>query len=801
MRVPLKWLADYVDVSLPTKELAHRLTMAGLAVERIESSGGDWEGISVGLVTAVDPHPNADRLRLTTVELGGGERMTVVCGAPNVAAGQKVAFARTGARLIDGHTGESTVLKSAVIRGVESAGMVCSEKELGISDEHTGILVLPDDAPVGMPLAQYMGDTILDVDVTPNRPDCLSMMGIAREVAALSGTSACEPDISYPEEGLAIAGRASVEIADPDLCSRYVATLVEDVKIGPSPAWMQERLIAAGMRPINTVVDITNYVMLELGQPLHAFDFERLGEGKVVVRRARPGEAMTTLDDVERALTPEMLVIADARVAVALAGVMGGADSEVTEGTTTVLLESANFNPLSIRRTAARLRARSEASARFEKGLSPELTVVAARRATKLMVELAGGRSARGIIDVYPRKAGKVRMEVPRERLHKVLGVDLPISRVRGVLISLSFSCRWVSPDRYVVGVPYWRTDVHIPDDVVEEVARIIGYDQLPVRNLGGEVPPVIPQPLCELRERCRDLLAAAGMQEVITYPLLTMEALGHVLSPEDLALHPPLRVANPMSVELEHLRTSLRASLLQALAANLRHHEGEVAIFEAARVYLGPGDELPDEREYVAAAIGGRREDRWSRHSEESVDFYDAKGYLEQLLNGLGVEATFAEGESFAFVPGRTAEVQIGDRVVGVLGQVHPRVAAAFEIAQDVYLFEVLLDELLPFVGGPRHYESIPRFPPVVQDIATVVDEGVPAGRVQAIIEQTRLVRRARLFDVYTGEQVGKGKKSLAFSVTYQSPDHTLTDEEVARAQRGILERLKREVGAALRG
>jgi phenylalanyl-tRNA synthetase beta chain len=382
-----------------------------------------------------------------------------------------------------------------------------------------------------------------------------------------------------------------------------------------------------------------------------------------------------------------------------------------------------------------------------------------------------------------------------------VLGVDLPISRVRGVLRSLGFSCRWVSPDRYVVGVPYWRTDVHIPDDVVEEVARIVGYDQLPIRSLGGEVPAAVPQPLRELRERCRDLLAAAGMQEVITYSLLTQEALERVLSPEDLAAHPPLRVANPMSAEMEYLRTSLRASLLQALAANLRHGEGGVAIFEAARVYLRRDDELPDERECVAAVISGRREDRWGHPSEDSVDFYDAKGYLEQLLNGLGVEAILAEAESFALVPGRTAEVRIGDRVVGVLGQVHPRVTAAFDIAQDVYLFEVVLDEVLPLVGGPRHYESIPRFPPVVQDIAVVVEEGVPAGRVQAIIEQARLVGRVRLFDVYTGEQVAKGKKSLAFSVAYQSPDHTLTDEEVARGQRGILERLKREVEATLRG
>ncbi len=801
MRVSLRWLTDYVDLSLPAGELAHRLTMAGLGVDTIESSGGDWEGISVGLVTSVDPHPNADRLRLATVELAGSERMTVVCGAPNVAAGQKVAFARTGARLIDGHTGQPTVLKPAVIRGVESAGMVCSEKELGISDEHTGILVLPEEAPVGAPLDQYMGDSILNVDVTPNRPDCLSMMGVAREVAALSGGAAREPDTTYPEEGEPIEGQASVEIADSDLCSRYVATLIEGITIGPSPPWMQERLIAGGMRPINNVVDITNYVMLELGQPLHAFDFARLGNAKIIVRRATPGEKLLTLDDTERALTPDTLVIADAEVPVALAGVMGGLDSEVTESTTTVLLESANFNPVSIRRTAMRLRARSEASSRFEKGLSPELTVVAARRATKLIVELGGGRAARGIIDVYPRKAREVTIELPRDRLRRVLGVDLPASRVREVLTSLGFSCHSEGTRRYTVGVPYWRTDVHIADDVVEEVARIVGYDQLPTSNLGGQVPPVLPQPLRDLRERARDLLASAGMQEVITYSLTTLEALQRVLAPEELAAHPPLRTANPLSADLEFLRTTLRASLLQTIANNLRHWEGEIALFEAARVYLRAGEDLPQEQEHVVGAVSGRREDRWGRPTDEGVDFYDAKGYLEELLSGLGVTPIFVEADLFGMVPGRTAQVQVEGRIIGVLGQVHAQVAAAFDIERDVYLFEVVLDELLPCVGGLRHYEPVPRFPAVVQDIALVVEQGVPAGRVQAIIEQAPLVRRAELFDVYAGQQVGADKKSLAFSVSYQAPDHTLTDQEVARAQRAILERLKREVGATLRG
>src|SRR3990170_3776868 len=474
--------------------------MAGLEVETIEHVGGppqaeDEQLVTVGRVVSVDPHPNADRLVLATVDYGGAEPQTVVCGAPNVAAGQKIAFARAGATLIDGRTGKPAVLKPASIRGVESAGMVCSERELGLSEEHEGILVLPDDAPVGTPLAEYLGDAILDMDVTPNRPDWLSMLGIAREVAALAGAGATrEPEHTYSEADDPAAQRLAVEIADPDLCYRYVASIIEGVKIGESPKWMQERLIAGGMRPISNVVDITNYVMLELGQPLHAFDYDKIGGHKIVVRRAREGEVLRTLDGVDRPLTSDMLVIADANVPVALAGVMGGAGSEVTEQTATILLESATFHATNNRRTATRLKLRSEASTRFEKGLSPELALVASQRATKLLVELAGGRALHGAVDCYPAPAPEVRIDLRRKRLHQVLGV----------LPSLGFACRWEPPEHYHVRVPYWRTDVRIEDDLAEEVARVVGYEQIPAKGLGGDVPPVEPQPLHDLRERLR---------------------------------------------------------------------------------------------------------------------------------------------------------------------------------------------------------------------------------------------------------------------------------------------------------
>ncbi len=813
MRASLKWLREYVDLRLPPEELAERLTMAGLAVDAIVRTG-DWgPEIRVAHVAAVEPHPNADRLRLATVDVGGGETHRVVCGAPNLAAGQKVAFATVGAHVRDGHTGKPSVLKPATIRGVESAGMVLSERELGLSEDHEGIVVLPADAPVGTPLADVIGDVILELSVTPNRPDWLSVLGIAREAAALTGVEVREPSREYAAAGASIRGRAKVQIAAPELCSRYVATVIEGVKLGPSPQWMQERLTALGQRPINNVVDVTNYVMLELGQPLHAFDYDHVAGHHITVRRGRQGERFTTLDGEERPLTPDMLVIADENGAVALAGVIGGLESEVTDRTVNILLESANFSGPNIRRTSAALKARSEASARFEKGLPAELAAVASQRATKLLVEICGGRALQGAVDVYPGKAREVRIEVTRERIKQVLGIDPTTSKVRETLGGLGFSARWVPPDRYVVRVPYWRTDVNIADDVVEEVARVIGYDKIPAEQLAGHIPAPITQPLRDVRERTRDLLAESGMQEVITYSLTTLQALAKVLPKEDLALYPPYRVANPVSAEHEYLRPTLRASVLQTLGSNLRFQEGPVALFESARVYLRPEESAsaadapegeharPVEREHVCGVISGHRYDRWGRPSGEPLDFFDAKAYVEDLLRGFGARAEYAAASEHALAPGRTAEVRVEGKRVGVLAQVHPDVAASFDIEQEAFLFELVLDDLLPFASERRTLRDVSRFPAVEQDLALIVDVTTAAGDVQRAIESATLVRRAAVFDVYAGGQVPAGKKSIAFAVAWQAEDHTLTDEEVARAQRKLVERLRREFGAELRG
>ena len=808
MLVSLKWLRDYVDLpdDLDVDAFAERLTIASAEVEGVERVGGwDRELVTVGAVLSVDPHPNADRLVLATVEYGAGEPQTVVCGAPNVAAGQRIAFAREGAELIDARNGEPAKLKRAKIRGVESSGMVLSERELGLSEEHEGILELPADAPVGVALADYLGDVVLDLHTWPNRADMMSMVGIAREVAALSGAELRLPDDGHAEDGGTVEDVAAVEIADPDLCARYLATVVEGVRIGPSPRWLQERLRAAGQRPISNVVDVSNYVMLEWGNPLHAFDADRI-RGTIVVRLARDGERLTTLDGEDRALQDDTLLITDDSGPIALAGVMGGIDSEVSAATTNVLLEAAQFDPASIRRTSTRLRLRSEASSRFERGLSPELAARASRRATKLLVEVCGGTARAGFVDVYPRPWQQASVTLERERLDRVLGFHVPSDEVESALGALGFEVArgdGGSGERFVVGAPWWRTDVAIPDDLAEEVVRIAGYDRLPATTVSGRIPPHEGAPLPELRDRVRRALAAAGLQEVISYSLTTEEVLRRVQPADELEANPPLRVRNMLSSEHEVLRTSLRHSLLETVDSNLRAGADEVAIFEAGRVYQPRRDgsgPLPDERELVAGALCGVERDRWGSALERPLDFFDGKGVLEELADRLAVVFEFSPHEEHALLAGRTARLAVGGTPVGVLGEVHPATLEAFEIAHPVALFELDLAALLGAVPERRAAAAVSRFPAVEQDLALVVDEGVPAGALQALIEESRLVAAARVFDVYRGEQLPEGRKSIAFAIRYQALDRTLTTEDANREQARILQRLEREHGAQQR-
>ena len=799
MKIPLKWLQEYIDITLPPAELAERLTMAGIEVKGIQVIGGNWENVLVGQIVVVSPHPNADRLHLPTVDLGT-EQQTVVCGAPNLKVGDKVAFARLGAQLIDGHSGQMVRLESAKIRGVVSSGMVCSEKELGISDNHEEILVLPAEAAVGTPLADCLGDVIFDLDITPNRPDCLSVIGVAREVAALSGQGLHLQEIEYEEAPLPIERQISVEIAAPDLCPRYCASLITGVKIAESPKWLQQRLLACGMRPINNVVDITNYVMLEYGQPLHAFDYQQIRGKKIIVRRAANKEIVVTLDGLERALSEDMLVIADEEGAVAIAGIMGGAESEVAQETTSILLEAASFSPASIHCTGRVLQLPSEACMRFERGISPELTLPALRRATQLLMQLVGGKAAKGLVDVYPGKKEREAILLSASQVERVLGVEFSLDQIVRTLVSLGFECKAASTSEVRVTAPYWRSDIHQAVDLIEEVARIIGYDKIPTTMLSQPLPRQNPEPILGLNQRVRDSLIGYGFQEVITYSLTGLDMLNKLL-PEPHPLEPvPLRMANPMTVDQEYLRPNLRANLLAALSANRKHEDGDIRLFELGRVYLPRHNDLPHEPEVLCGILSGPRFEKSWQGGDESLDFYAAKGVVESLLNQLGVSASFEECGDESLYPSKQASIVMADGKVGVFGELHPEVAEAFEILGAVYLFEINLTALLPYTIGHKMFQPIPRFPAIVRDMALIVDAGISHQRMLDIIKGFPLVNQVILFDVYTGEQVPRAKKSLAYKIAFQSPAHTLTDDEVNKVQQQILDRLSHDLGATLR-
>ncbi len=799
MKIPLSWLKQYVDVDMPAQELAHRLTMAGIEVGEVDVIGG-WTEIFVGHVVDVRPHPNADRLRLCVVSTGA-EEMEVVCGAPNVAADQNICFAKVGANVYNTHTERHETLEAAKIRGVESQGMICSAIELGLGDDHDGIIVLPDDAPVGAPLDDYLGDIVLDLELTPNRLDCLSVLGVAYEVGAIIGKKVTEPEVSYQESGKPIAEQVNIRVADPDLCRRYTASLLQGVKIGPSPQWLQDSLTKAGLRSINNVVDVTNFVMLEYNQPLHSFDYDLIKDATVIVRRARVGEKLTTLDDVERKLTTENLVIADTNDAIGLGGVIGGANSEISDNTVNVLLESATFNGMNNRETAQSLDLRTEATLRFEKGLRAELAPIALRRATGLIQEVAGGTVAPGIIDILSDEGADAPVvPLTSAKIARMLGMEVDLKQAQETLTSLGFTWEPDGDAALKVTVPYWRNDVTIEEDLVEEVVRTIGYESVPTTMLSSPIPFQQPVPIMGLRNKIQDMLASAGIQEVINYPLVTLQQLEHVeqLDPDAL----PLRVANPMSSDREYLRTTLRASVLGTLATNQSHSAGPFRLFEAGRTFWPREEDLPEERETIAGVLAGLRHEPSWLEDENAMDFYDAKGVVELVMDRLGVAATYEPSEDKTFHPGRCAVIKASDAVVGMVGEVHQLVMERLGLeSPQVAFFELYLEPIL--AGLPesqRNFESLPRYPSATRDLALVMPSDVSAGHVTQLITRHRGVHHAELFDIYAGENIAEGFKSLAFHVYFQARDRTLTNEEVNKSLNGLLITLERELNVTLR-
>jgi phenylalanyl-tRNA synthetase beta chain len=834
VKVPLSWLKDYVDIAVSVEELAERLTLAGLEVETIEYIGlpqaelpWDPEKIVVGEVRSVRPHPNADRLVLVEVAYGSPETEVVVTGAPSLLEREggsdlhlKVAFAMEGAQLYDGHAEgkEVMTLRKVQIRGVPSRAMVSSEKELGLSEEQVDILYLPDDAPIGMPLAGYMGDAVLEFDIKGPFADLNSILGVAREAAALLDVplkrDVLEVLQRHPAELSTDPDFLALEIADAELCPRYSAVFIEDVEVKPSPFWMQARLRRAGVRPISNIVDVTNYVMLELGQPLHAFDYDllrpRSGEERpaIIVRRAESGEQMRTLDGTMRTFDEDMLLITDGGGPVAVAGVMGGEESEVSEGTVDVLLESANFDYLNVRRTSRELGLMTESGQRFGRQVDPELTVRAAARAAYLMADLADGKVAPVIGDLYPGRQPQREIQFDPDRAARILGVEIPLNEIIHILSSLEFEVtERIEPEgTLMVTVPSHRRDVTRPADLIEEIGRIWGYDRFPTTLMRDELPPQRENARLKGAEQVRDLLTGCGLDEVITYSLVSFEDEGR-LHPGASRPDPDsyLQLRNPLSSEQDTLRQTLLPSLLNTTRQNLRFID-RVAIFEIGRIYVPvEGQTLPDEPRRLGIVMTGPREERsWLDHQDRTqMDFFDLKGVVEALLTRLKVDGTFKPGQHDAFHPGRCARVSVGGEEVGVMGELHPLVRAAFELPeQPVCASEFDLDALLEPWGAPQEMIPLSAHPPVYEDLAVVVDEEIPAVHVRDLIRQAGmpLLRSITLFDVYRGAQVGSGKKSLAYRLTYQAEDRTLTDEEVAQLRDRIVSQLEEELGATLR-
>jgi phenylalanyl-tRNA synthetase beta chain len=838
MKVPLNWLRDYVELTLPVAKLAGRLTLAGLEVAGVrvlglpvpeglrvkaEEAGPVWaaDKVVVARVLKVEKHPNADKLRLATLDYGAKEPKLVVTGAPNLAvgdSGQKVILGLPGTVYFDGHVSpkELKELKPSKLRGIPSDSMVMSEFELGISDEHEGIIILEDDVPVGTPLAEFMGDVVLELDVTPNLARCLSLIGVAREVAALTGHSVRLPLHQAETTGEAAQGQVRVEIEDPKLSARYAAMLLKGVTIGPAPGWMQRRLTYAGMRPISNIVDVTNYVMLEWGQPLHAFDFDVLvkragGKAPVItVRPARASEVLTTLDSVKRELTPDMLVIADAAGPVALAGVMGGAETEVTPRTKNVLLESANFHFVSIRRTMKALNLPSEASIRFSRGIHPELVRPAAERAAELMRQHAGAKVCRGVVDTYPAPLPPQVVLLTMAEVRRVLGMDMPVEEATRILEALEFRVEREGPEALRATVPPHRLDVQAgAADLIEDLVRIHGYDRLPATLLADQLPRQHANVPLAFEEHVRDILVSAGLQEVITYALTTTQ--------REAPLGPPeaeyVTLLNPVSQDRVVMRHSVLAGVLEVARENLKH-TADVRLFELGPVYLPrAGEKLPDEPRRLALVLTGRRrEEFWEDSSTgaasgaaQALDFFDLKGVVEALAADLHLpEVSYRPSQAKYLHPGRAAELVVAGKVVGHFGQMHPRVAEAYELGdRDVLAGELDVEALQAAVPSRYTYTPIPRFPAALRDIAVVVEDSVTAERLEAEIRAAGgdLLRGVRLFDLYRGSSIPPGTKSLAYALTYQAEDRTLTDKEVDRAHKKIEDRLKHVLKAQIRG
>jgi phenylalanyl-tRNA synthetase beta chain len=799
MRLSLNWLKEFVDLTVPAAVLADKLTMAGLEVEALEEVKPQFAGVVVGRVDRVERHPRADRLQMAQVD-DGRRTYRVACGAPNVQAGRLYPFAPPGAVILG-----SRKIEAVKLRGELSEGMLLAEDELGISADHVGLMEIPQDLPVGRDLAAalQLADVVLEVAVTPNRPDCLSILGLAREVAALLHQPLRHPEVEVAPIPAPGEAAARVTILDPLHCPRYAARLVVELEVRPSPFWLRRRLEVSGLRSINNLVDVTNYVLLEFGQPLHAFDFDRLAGGQIVVRLPSPGEvsgAFVTLDGQSRPLDAETLLICDAAKPVALAGIMGGLESEVTQETRRVLIESAYFNPRTIRRTAKRLGLSSEASYRFERGVDPEGVIHALERAAQLMVELGEGRTPAPHLDVYPTPQVHPRLALRVSRTNAVLGTDFSAEKISGLLERLHLPTVVLDEENLAVQVPSFRGDLEREIDLIEEVARLSGFEAIPVTLPRGKVATPRPPAAVRLREQVKQLLLGMGFYECLTYSFQS-ERL-RALVPDDPAPISTLALANPLSEEQGVMRVSLLTGLLETLRRNTLKQIMDVRLFELSKVFIPvPGADLPREEQRLAGVMYGSREEPTWLAEKAEVDFFDLKGAVEALLSGLMIPEV-------SFLPdGLPPYLRLGARVysrgqeLGALGELQPEIGEKMDLPGSIYVFDLRFEALAKQAELPL-FTPLPRYPAVYLDLALVVSGAVPAARVtQALYEHGRpWLVEARLFDVYTGDPIPPGKRSLAFRLAYRDPERTLTDELVHEHHQRMIRELQEELGAELR-
>lgn len=811
MQVSIKWLKDYIDFTETPEQLADKLTMAGIPVENVVDPGEGLEKVVTGRIEKLEPHQNSDHLQICTMNVGLAENIIIVTGAQNVAEGQVVPVAMVGAHLPNGMK-----ISKGKLRGVASNGMLCSAQELKLDleklpeEQKTGIFILPSDTPVGIPAKDVLGlnDVVLEFELTANRADCFSVFGLVREIAAITGNKPHFPEIKVNEDdNTKLNDIFSVEIADPDLCSRFSTRMLKNVKIGPSPEWMQQRLEGAGIRSINNVVDVTNFVMIELGHPMHAYDYDKITGKKLIARRAIEGEELHTLDDTSRKAKGEMLVIADSEKAAGLAGIMGGFETEITDTTTTVVLESADFYGPCIRRTARACGLSSEASGRFERGVDSETTIKALDRAAQLLQEMGACTVCEGIVDVYPNPKQANYVTFTPEQINNHLGTNIAKDVMLNIITSVGFDVTKDENDEITVKVPSWRNDVTCMADISEEIARLHGFDKVKSTLPNGVSMQGTQSAKQTFIDKVKASLSSQGLYETISFALTNEETFNKLNIPQDSPLRKAVPIMNPLSDEYPLVRTTLLSSIFDNLARNLARKNDDVALFEVGSVFFPkalPVTELPDEVVKIAGAITGRRNAQGWNQTNDMVDFYDAKGIIEELLANLRVTRyTVEAGTHYAMHPGKTALFKKGRDVIVTVGEVHPAVLSAYGITKPVYIFELDATTVMKYMAKDLKYKALPKYPATSRDLAMLVDVDVNAADIEKAMTKAagQNLTQITLFDVYTGKQVEEGKKSLAFSLTFQSNDKTLTDAEIDPAIEKIVAKLQKDFNANLRG